>query len=250
MVKEMHSASKSCRAKLAQDSVRHNHKSVRDSGTAEMKLRAGEARGSDEQQGRGTLLALSQKITGMLGAATLSLLILVTHPLTTAYAEDDNLINPQQLPDSSFMYDTSIGDLSAADAYFDGQTVQVTGEAIGDNLIADAEGKYRWITLIAQDTGTNATITVYMSADEASLVDTFGKYGATGTMLKVRGTYHLTCSDHEGLSDIHAEAVTVVQKGKVSPDEFDIMEFVPGAVVVVVGLGLLLAYYHIRERRR
>ena len=42
-------------------------------------------------------------------------------------AEGDNAVNTQQLPDSSFIYDTSIVDLSGADAYYDNQTVQVTG---------------------------------------------------------------------------------------------------------------------------
>ena len=42
----------------------------------------------------------------------------------TAYAEEaegGNAVNPQQLPDSSFIYDTSIADLSEADAYYDNQ---------------------------------------------------------------------------------------------------------------------------------
>lgn len=203
-----------------------------------------------KHQDSASTYSFSQNFAIIIGCTLISVLLLIGLPLFPAYAEDENVVNPQQLPDSSFIYDTSIIDLSSADAYYDGQTVQVTGEAIGDNLIADAEGNYRWITLIAQDAGTNATITVYMSAAEAELIDTYGKYGATGTMLRVRGTYHLTCSDHEGLSDIHAEAVTVVQKGKANPDEFDVMKFIPGAILVVVGLILLLAYYHIRERRR
>ena len=54
-----------------------------------------------------------------------------------AFADDDeNLVNPQQRPDSSFIYDTSIVDLSGADAYYDNQTVQVTGEVIGDSIRA------------------------------------------------------------------------------------------------------------------
>ena len=51
-------------------------------------------------------------------------------------AEGDNAVNTQQLPDSSFIYDTSIVDLSGADAYYDNQTVQVTGEVIGDSIRA------------------------------------------------------------------------------------------------------------------
>lgn len=39
-------------------------------------------------------------------------------------AEGDNAVNVTQLPDSSFIYDTSITDLITADTYYDKQTVQ------------------------------------------------------------------------------------------------------------------------------
>ena len=50
-------------------------------------------------------------------------------PLAPAYAEDDdNVVDEQQLPDSSFVYDTSIMALAGANSSFDNQTVQVVGE--------------------------------------------------------------------------------------------------------------------------
>ena len=140
-------------------------------------------------------------------------------------AEGDNAVNTQQLPDSSFIYDTSIVDLSGADAYYDNQTVQVTGEVIGDSIRAGVSGRHRWITLSSQ--GDSATISVYM-----------------------RGTFHLVCADHEGQSDLHAEAVTVIAPGERHPDEFDFNAFVPGIVVVVVGLVMLGVFYWLRERQR
>lgn len=163
-------------------------------------------------------------------------------------AEGDNAVNTQQLPDSSFIYDTSISDLSGADSYYDNQTVQVTGEAIGDSIRAGVSGRHRWITLSSQ--GDSATISVYMSNESAAKIDTFGEYGTTGTTLQVRGTYHLVCADHEGLSDLHAEAVTVVAPGEQHPDTFDFRAFVPGIIVVVVGLVLLGVFYWLRERQR
>ena len=59
----------------------------------------------------------------------------------SARGEGDNAVNTQQLPDSSFIYDTSIVDLSGADAYYDNQTVQVTGEVIGDSIRAGVSGE-------------------------------------------------------------------------------------------------------------
>lgn len=163
-------------------------------------------------------------------------------------AEGDNAVNTQQPSDSSFIYDTSISTLSQADSYYDGQTVQVVGEVVGDSIRAGMSGRHRWITLSTP--GDSATISVYMSNESASKIDTFGGYDTVGTILQVRGTFHLVCTDHEGLSDLHAEAVTVVEPGKSNPDVFDFGAFAPGIVAVVVGLVLLGVFYWLRERQR
>lgn len=188
-------------------------------------------------------------LRGALAALVLAAALTATLVPSPAFADDDeNLVNPQQRPDSSFIYDTSIVDLSGADAYYDNQTVQVTGEVIGDSIRAGVSGRHRWITLSSQ--GDSATISVYMSNESASKIDTFGEYGTTGTILQVRGTFHLVCADHEGQSDLHAEAVTVIAPGERHPDEFDFNAFVPGIVVVVVGLVMLGVFYWLRERQR
>ncbi len=181
-------------------------------------------------------------------------------PCARVFADDDgssdddgdNVVNEQQLPDSSFIYDTSIFSLSGADAYYDGQTVQVVGEVIGDVVNASLDGSYKWVTLFESDanTGETATISVYMTASAAESIDTLGAYGKTGTTLQVRGTFQLACSEHDGISDLHATSVTVVQKGSENPDEFNASAFVPGVVLVAVGLLLLFVFYRLRESRR
>lgn len=175
---------------------------------------------------------------------------LLLMPATAASADEENTINPRQLPDSSFIYDTGIIDLNTADSYYDDQTVQVVGEVVGDRISADQRGEYYWITLAALDSGSNATVPVYMGAEDAEKIDTFGRYHSSGTVLRVRGTYHLTCSDHEGLSDIHAEFVSVEAAGERHPDTFAIHDYIPGAIAVAIGLFMLVVYYYIRERRR
>lgn len=181
-------------------------------------------------------------------ALTLALAALVPAAPATAWA-DDNRVNPQQLPDSSFIYDTLITDLATADSYLDGQTVQVTGEAVGDAIRAEAAGTHRWVTLQAGD-GSFAQITVFMTADAAERVDTFGAYGKTGTTLQVRGTFNLACSEHEGLTDLHANHVSVVEKGSVSESAFNATDFVPGVVLMALGGLLMVAFYQMRERQR
>lgn len=192
----------------------------------------------------------STLIFSLLVMVALTVVYLLTSPTVIAYADDENAINTQQLPDSSFIYDTSIIDLSTADSYYDNQTVQVVGEVVGDKILIGGSSEYVWITLAADDASTNASVTVFMEASDADKIDTFGKYGTTGTTLRVRGTYYLTCSEHEGLSDIHAEFVSVEASGKQHPDTFDIGRFVPGAITIGIGVSMLLVYYYLRERRR
>lgn len=171
-----------------------------------------------------------------------------TNTTTSSDTDDTNEVNPQQLPDSSFIYDTSISDLSTADTYYDNQTVQVVGEVIGDNIAASLDGRHRWITLANED--GSATISVYMSSESAARIDHFGQYGVTGTTLQVRGTFHLVCDEHEGVTDLHAEVVSVVSPGSDNPDEFVFEEFIPGLIAVAAGLIMLAVFYLLRERQR
>ena len=80
--------------------------------------------------------------------------------------DDSNLINPQQRPDSSFIYDSSIIDLSNADSYYDKQTVQITGEAVGD--IIDARDGMVWVTLAEASNSSNASVSALMTRESAS----------------------------------------------------------------------------------
>lgn len=166
-----------------------------------------------------------------------------------APVNEDNLVDPQQLPDSSFIYDTAIADLDKADSYMDGQTVQITGEVVGDRINAGTDGAHSWLMIEAID-GSYAELAVYVPNAAADLVDTYGAYGRQGTVMQLRGTFNLSCPDHEGLSDLHAEHYAVVSKGSSAPDTLNVAKFVPGAVLLLIGGGLLLVFYRLRERQR
>lgn len=181
-------------------------------------------------------------------AMTAALLLPAAAAFADEPAEGANAVDTAQLPDSSFIYDTSIADLSTADAYYDRQTVQVTGEAIGDKIEAGADDRHCWITL--SSTGGASTASVYMTDEAAAKIDAFGKYNVKGTTLQVRGTFHLACAEHDGASDIHAQVVTVTERGKATPDAFDAAAFIPGAAAVVIGLALMVVFYVLRERQR
>ena len=158
---------------------------------------------------------------------------------------DSNLINPQQRPDSSFIYDSSIIDLSNADSYYDKQTVQITGEAVGD--IIDARDGMVWVTLVEASNSSNASVSVLMTRESASHIDTLGRYGTTGTMLQVRGVFHLACSEDQGL---HATSVAVAAKGSHQVEELRPEAFAAGAALTVVGFALMGLFRYLRERQR
>ncbi len=180
-------------------------------------------------------------------AFVLALALVCIAPIS-AIAEE-NQVNPYQRPDSSFIYDTLISDIASADSYLDGQTVQVTGEAVGEAIHEISDPNHCWVTVQAKD-GSYAQVAVFMSPESASLIDTFGAYGKRGTTLQVRGTFNLACAEHEGLSDIHADSVVAVEQGQVSKDEFQLKSFVPGAVLMAIGLVLVVIFYRVKERQR
>lgn len=162
--------------------------------------------------------------------------------------EPGNAISTSQLPDSSFLYDTSIAALGSADSYYDGQEVQVMGEAVGEAIRVAGDEDHRWVVLSSPE--DNASVTTYMRVSDARKIDTFGVYGVKGTVLKVRGTFNLVCKEHEGESDLHVESVVVVEAGREHPDVFDIRNFIPGAALIFIGLILMLVVWRMRERQR
>ena len=170
--------------------------------------------------------------------------------LTPVGGEDnpDNTVNTHQLPDSSFLYDTSLAELAGANSVYDGQTIQIIGEVIGD-ILHDGDGSnHVWVMLASTDPTSDATVILHMPASSASIIDTLGVYGKTGTILQVRGTYHLVCPDHEGMSDIHVENVNVVSPGTSTPDTFSWAALRPGILLLVLA-GILAAVLHMLRQR-
>lgn len=161
-----------------------------------------------------------------------------------------NRVNPQQMPDSSFLYDTSIAELANADPYMNNQTVQVVGEAIGDILAAVDGPSYAWVMLQEKVDNDYPQISVLMTRTQSDLIDNLGRYGVQGTKLQVRGQFHLSCPQHDGLTDLHAESVTVVARGSVTPDYLEWKQFLPGAVLFVVAGALLLVFRRLQEGQR
>lgn len=161
---------------------------------------------------------------------------------------EGNEVDDGQVADTSFLYDAAIADLAGADSYYDGQTVQVRGEAVGEAMRMAGSDDEVWVTLVDVESGSS--VSVVMKRSDAAKIDTYGSYGKTGTRLRVQGVYNLACSEHEGESDIHATTVAVEEKGYAHPDSFDAADFVPGVAATVAGAVLMAVFWYVRERAR
>lgn len=160
-----------------------------------------------------------------------------------ATSTPENRVNPSQDADSSFLYDTSIDDLSGASAsILDEQTVQVQGEVIGDARKVDFDSEHFWITLQAEENNKFSTITVFCTKNTTDLIDTFGSYGRRGTTLQIRGTFHISCSEHDGLSDIHAESSSIKAYGNVVNPPLKLESLAFGFTMLIFG-GIMIFIY-------
>lgn len=169
---------------------------------------------------------------------------------TESVDSDGNIVNVNQMPDSSFLYNTDISELSDAESFHDTQMVQVTGEVVGDRINDESNSDMCWIALQSLNENDSSSVSVLMSHDQASLIDRYGNYQTNGTQLQVRGVFYLSCPEHQGLSDLHAQEVTVVQVG--SDRAHATNPAVLWAAFLAVGLGLvsLFTYRFLRERRK
>ncbi len=227
-------------------------------------VRQGAGRGVATVDNRGwERTAGLEKLAKYLVAAAVSLALALTFPLC-ALAEDlgegdnpesHNYVDERQIPDGSFLYDTSIEALATADVFYDNATVVVTGEVVGDRRSAGVGSDSSWITLYSLKKGAAeqynpSSIEVCVSNSLADTIDTYGRYNVRGTYVQVSGTYHLACADHDGLSDVHADSLSIVRKGAQLNEPFDITMFLPGVVAVLAGLLIIFVHKRITDKAR
>ena len=204
-----------------------------------------------------------KKLAKCLIVALMSLALALAFPVC-ALAEDlgegdnpesHNYVDERQIPDGSFLYDTSIEALAAADVFYDNTTVVITGEVVGDRRSAGVGSDSSWITLYSLKKGAAeqynpSSIEVCVSNSLADTIDTYGRYNVRGTYVQVSGTYHLACADHDGLSDVHADSLSIVRKGAQLSNPFDVTMFLPGVIAVLAGLLIIFVHKRITDKAR
>ncbi len=140
--------------------------------------------------------------------------------------------------DTKMLTGTSILDQRAA---LDGTSVTFEGEAIGEALHADNGGV--WLSVLSDGTALG----VYLPADQAEVIETYGDYNHTGDTVRVSGEYHRACKQHGGDMDIHATSIEVVARGSVQEHPIDSRKAIIAAAGFVVA-GASAAYA--RRKRR
>lgn len=102
---------------------------------------------------------------------------------------------------------------------------------MGDHINDELDPNLCWITAQSTKADDYSLVSVLMTNEQAKLIENYGNYNTDGTILQVRGTFYLSCSEHQGLSDIHAKEVTVVKQGspcKHPVNDADALDFLLG----------------------
>ncbi|MDI6870565.1 MAG: DNA-binding protein [Bacillota bacterium] len=115
----------------------------------------------------------------------------------------------------------------------DGREVVYRGEVVGDVM-----RRGRWAVINLHD-GSNA-LGVWLPARLAGEIELTGRYGVTGDTVEVRGSFHRACPVHGGDLDLHAESLTVVERGKRERLPFRRRRAALAGGLCLVALGLAL----------
>ncbi|MDI6900723.1 MAG: hypothetical protein QMC79_03410 [Anaerosomatales bacterium] len=150
----------------------------------------------------------------------------------------------------------SSADLVEDPTAWDGQTIEFTGEAIGEAM---SRGDEVWLHLnddaYARGTieeggplsGYNSGHAVVVPPQMAERVTVFGDHKHRGDLVRVTGVFSAACSEHGGDMDIHASALAVVERGHDVTDPVATGKL--WALAITTGLALLTAGAYLARRR-
>ena len=123
---------------------------------------------------------------------------------------------------------------------YDGEIVIYKGEAIGD--IMAREG-FAWLNVRDK----SGAIGVFCPKDMVGGIKHKGGYGFTGDTVSVRGTFHRSCPEHGGDTDIHAEKITIIREGQAISHPLEARKV--KASIILPAIVFALAIIHLIVRR-
>ena len=124
---------------------------------------------------------------------------------------------------------------------YNGQTVTVEGEAIGEAL---ERGEYSWVNI---SDGTNA-IGIWMKKADEDSIKFYGDYKHLGDTVRVTGVFSRDCAEHGGDVDIHCASLSIVKAGH------SVLSAVTQKKIAIAAIlaffAALLAYFYLRESKK
>ncbi len=139
---------------------------------------------------------------------------------------------------------TTVTGLTNDGALMDGQHVIVEGEVIGDIIHADAE--HKWLVL----SDGNAGISVLVKNADVEKITHLGRYDQLGTRIEVSGIFQVDDEARDGLTDITADTIKIIDEGRMVASPIDWQKIQIGVLLLVIGGILAFIHWRLKERTR
>lgn len=137
---------------------------------------------------------------------------------------------------------TKINDIINNMSEFDGKTVTIEGEAIGEVM---NRGAYSWLNI---NDGTNA-IGVYLKSSQAERIKTFGDYKHVGDTVHISGLFSKNSVVHGGDVVIDCSSLEIVHRGSVVEEHIPTTKVAIAALLLFTGFILTYRYFHIMKKK-
>lgn len=146
-------------------------------------------------------------------------------------------------PTHSYASDTvSLNELVENGKSFDGKTVTVSGEAIGEVL---ERSKFAWVNI----NDKTCAMGIWTTIENAKKIKYFGSYKQKGDIIKVTGVFNRACKEHGGDMEIHAVSFDISEQGCAITEKINKTKVVLCLTLVFVMLVLLSLFLKTRRKR-
>jgi aspartyl/asparaginyl-tRNA synthetase len=147
------------------------------------------------------------------------------------------------LVSAAFASDTVfLGELFEEADKYEGQSVTVSGEAVGDIM---RDGDVFWLNIRDGE----FFIGVVLNEELKNKIKYLGRYKIRGDMVKVSGVYQVHCRQHRGERDIHADKLEIIRSGRELEEHIEINEVIL-SIILAVATVIFVLHAHRRQSRK
>lgn len=132
----------------------------------------------------------------------------------------------------------SIAELISHTQKYDGQRVVIRGEVIGDIMHSRRAG-YVWVNVCEQG---KTAIGVFCAQQLLDDITYKGSYSYTGDTVQAEGVFHRSCPAHNSETDIHADSITVVERGRPVAHPVELSRLMLSKILASLAVALAIAH--------